>query len=263
MSQTDSGASGQDDAGLADSGQPDAGEADAGPPDAGQPDAGQPDAGQSDAGQSDAGQPDAGAVDAGLAVDGIVFVHGINGSSADWNTMVGRFKSDGFPDSRLIARSYTDPRWGCNGMNATQLSAWVQELAGRGARRIAIVAHSMGGLSSRYYLQRLGGTSSVAVFVTLGTMHHGLSTSCLSPLPVCVWQELCQTGPFVTDLNMAPATPGPTVWWSIFSTADQTVPAASARLVGATNIELQGLAHDGANGLQESQLVYQHVKDAM
>lgn len=232
-------------------------------PDAGAPDAGQPDAGSEldsgiDAG-IDAGLP----ADAGLGIDGIVFVHGINGSGSDWNTMVDRFKADGWPDNRLIARAYSDPRWGCNGMNATQLAQWVQEIQGRGATRIAVIAHSMGGLSSRHYLQRLGGTSEVVVFITLGTMHHGLSTSCLNPLPVCVWQELCETGPFITGLNTAPATPGPTRWVSIFSTGDQTVPVASSQLIGAQNIQLTGLSHDGANGLQNSPLVYQHVKDSM
>ncbi len=201
--------------------------------------------------------------DAGLGIDGIVFVHGINGSLNDWNTMVDRFKSDGWPADRLIARTYSDPSWGCNGTNATQLSVWIQDLAGRGATRIAIVAHSMGGLSSRHYLQRLGGTSSVEVFITLGTMHHGLSNPCLSPLPVCVWQELCQSGPFITGLNSPPATPGPTKWVSIFSTGDTTVPVTSAQLTGAQNIQLTGLTHDGVNGLQNSPLVYQHVKDSM
>ena len=231
------------------------------------------DAGTADAGQADAGVDagfdagvDAGTTmspDAGPGIDGIVFVHGINGSLTDWNTMVDRFKNDGWPADRLIARTYSDPRWGCNGTNANQLSGWVQELAGRGATRIAIVAHSMGGLSSRHYLQRLGGTSSAVVFITLGTMHHGLSNSCLSPLPVCVWQELCQSGPFITGLNTAPATPGPTKWVSIFSTGDTTVPVASSQLIGAQNIQLTGLTHDGVNGLQNSPLVYQHVKDSL
>lgn len=244
----------------------DAGQADAGSASEGR-DAGTADAGQADAGVDagiDAGF-DAGSIfpDAGLRIDGIVFVHGINGSSSDWTTMVDRFKNDGWPADRLIARTYSDPRWGCNGTNATQLSGWVQELASRGATRIAVVAHSMGGLSSRYYLQRLGGTSSVVVFITLGTMHHGLSNSCLSPLPVCVWKEVCQSGPFIADLNTAPATPGPTKWVSIFSTGDTTVPVASATLIGAQNIQLTGLTHDGVDGLQNSPLVYQHVKDSM
>ena len=195
-------------------------------------------------------------------VDGIVFVHGINGSASNWDVMVNRFKADGWPDDRLIANTYADPRWGCNTANATQLAAWVQELKSRGATRIAVVAHSMGGLSSRYFLKTLGGTADVAVFTTLGTMHHGLSSPCFSPLPVCVWRELCTSGTFLLDLNAAPATPGPTAWTSIFSDGDDTVPTSSSRLTGATNVLVPGLEHDGADGLQDSEVVYQHVLES-
>lgn len=265
--------SGAGDASIAESdGGVDAGVIDAGTADAGVIDAGFHDGGHfevdagSDAGTIDAGQPqpvDAGN-DAGLPVDGIIFVHGINGSLNDWTTMINRFKADGFPANRLVAHTYSDPKWGCNTGNADQLSQWVTDLEATGARRIAIVAHSMGGLSSRYYLQRKMGTSHVSVFTTLGTMHHGLTNPCLgATLPICVWKELCSTGSFIADLNMAPATPGPTTWTSIFSTDDTTVPAMSSQLVGADNISLSGLQHDGANGLQESQLVYQLVVDSL
>lgn len=199
----------------------------------------------------------------GTTVDGIVFVHGIAGSGSDWDTMVERLKNDGWAEDRLIAGSLADPTWGSNTRNAEQIAAWVQELADRGAQRIAVVAHSMGGLSSRYYLQRLGGSSKVAVFVTLGTPHHGLITSCLSPVPVRNWQELCAWGPFISDLNTAPATPGPTRWVSIFSTSDAIIAASSSRLDGAQNIELEGIGHDGKKGLQRSALVYQRLKDAL
>lgn len=196
-------------------------------------------------------------------VDGIVFVHGIAGSGADWNTLVERFRRDGWPEDRLIAGSLSDPTWASNKRNAEQIDQWVKELSERGAQRIAVVAHSMGGLSSRYFLQRVGGTSRVAVFVTLGTMHHGLFSSCLSPVPVRPWQELCAWGSFLADLNKAPATPGPTRWVSIFSSDDAIVSPGSSRLEGAQNIELEGIGHDGANGFQRSALVYERLKHAL
>ncbi len=199
----------------------------------------------------------------GEAIDGIVFVHGINGSGSDWDTMVERFKADGWPAERLIARAYSDGKWGCNTRNAEELAQWVDELAASGAQRIAIVAHSMGGLSSRYYLQRLGGTQKVATFITLGTMHHGLFASCLSPVKVCVWQELCLAGDFIKDLNTLPTTPGSTRWVSIFSTGDEIVSAQSSRLKGAHNIQLEGLGHDGPKGLQDSDEVYQRVLESL
>lgn len=197
------------------------------------------------------------------SIDGIVFVHGINGSARDWDVMLERFKADGWPEDRLYAGSYEDPSWGCNVDNAKELEGWVRELQSRGAQRIAIVAHSMGGLSSRYFMKSRGGTHAVSTYVSLGTMHHGLRNPCFSPLPVCVWRELCLAGDFILDLNAAPATPGPAAWTSIFSDTDKTVPATSSQLEGATNIELTGLAHDGDNGLQDSEEVYALVRAAL
>jgi triacylglycerol lipase len=196
-------------------------------------------------------------------IDGIVFVHGINGSEKNWSTMIERFKADGFPEDRLIARTYADPSWGCNTSNAETLGGWVQELKERGAKHIAVIAHSMGGLSSRYYVKSLGGTESVDTFITLGTMHQGIFSSCLSPIPVCVWRELCSDGAFIADLNAAPATPGPTRWVSIFSSDDAIVPAKSSVLDGAWNIELEGLGHDGEKGLLEDEAAWERVKSAL
>lgn len=193
------------------------------------------------------------------AVDGIVFVHGINGSANDFSVMLERFKTDGWPEDRLIANSFTDPEWGCNTLNAAQLASWVEELRNRGATRIAIVAHSMGGLSSRYFMKSLSGTQQVAVFTTIGTMHHGLRSPCFSPPVVCVWKELCSSGSFIRGLNEAPATPGPTKWTSIFSDTDSTVPSSSSQLDGATNVLVPGLAHAGPDGLLESEQVYRVV----
>lgn len=202
--------------------------------------------------------------DGGLApVDGIVFVHGINGSSADWSVMRDRFLADGWPAERLVAHSYEDASWGCNTLNADQLSRWVGELEAVGAKRIAIVAHSMGGLSSRYFVKDLGGNGRVSVFTTLGTMHHGLAKPCQSPVSICVWDELCSTGAFITNLNAAPATPGPTAWTSIFSDADQTVPNESSLLDGAKNVLVHGYTHDGVNGLQDAEEVYRLVVESL
>ena len=196
-------------------------------------------------------------------IDGIVFVHGLNGKGSNWDTMVARFKADGWPEDRLLAGSYRKPEWGCNETNALELSDWVNTLKARGAKHIAIVAHSMGGLSSRYYLQRLAGTDSVDTIVTLGTMHHGLMTACLAPVDVCVWKEVCMSSLFLSDLNTAPATPGPTRWVSIFSSGDAIVPAQSSQLYGAVNVEVEGIGHDGKKGLQFDEGVYEKVKAAL
>lgn len=206
-------------------------------------------------------------VDAGPSVPArapIVFVHGIKGSASEYAVMLDRLVVDGWPREHLAAKTFADPEWGCNGTNANSIAAWVDELRAKtGAAKVDVVAHSMGTLSSRHFLKALGGVDRVRRYVTLGGMHHGLSSPCLSPLDVCVWKELCATGPFVTSLNAAPATPGPTRWWSIYSDGDDTVPTTSSELAGATNVMIPGVEHAGANGLLESPAVYAAVKDAL
>jgi hypothetical protein len=45
--------------------------------------------------------------------------------------------------------------------------------ANSGYERVHVIGHSLGGLSARYYVQRLGGDARVHTLVTLGTPHAG------------------------------------------------------------------------------------------
>lgn len=207
----------------------------------------------------DAGVPDAGD---GLP-DPVLFIHGINGSADDFKVMMERMVDGGWPANRLMARTFGDPKWGCNVNNANTVKQWADELmASTHTTRIDLVAHSMGTLSSRRYMKALGGAAVVNTYVILGGMNHGLSSNgvCLSPgNVVCVWSELCESKPYIADLNAPPATPGPAIWVTIAGTADDTVPNASTFLVGAENIVVPNVTHSGATGLQEDLTVYADV----
>jgi pimeloyl-ACP methyl ester carboxylesterase len=75
--------------------------------------------------------------------------------------------------------------------------------------RIDIVAHSMGGLVARYYVQCLGGARRVDRLITLGTPHMG--TTAASPgawLALGLISQLQPQGAFVTALNRLPPPPG-------------------------------------------------------
>ena len=94
-----------------------------------------------------------------------MFIHGLNGSSAEYQVMIDRLIDDGWPAEYLRAIDFADPQWGCNLDNADAIAAAVSSLiADTGEPRIDIVAHSMGTLSSRYFLKNLGGTELVAHF---------------------------------------------------------------------------------------------------
>ncbi|MBA3457408.1 MAG: hypothetical protein H0T42_30285 [Deltaproteobacteria bacterium] len=196
------------------------------------------------------------AIDASMTTDApttvefapILLVHGINGNASEFDALEARLAADGWPTSRLFSFTFPDPAWGCNVDNAGRIEDWVDMIiATTGSAKINVIAHSMGTLSSRHFIKALGGAGKVARYITLGGMHHGLSSSCLATFPgaPCVWRELCETGDFIEALNAAPATPGNLHWVSIYGTSDETVPNASSNLVGAENIVMPGVTHVG------------------
>src|SRR3954468_14598318 len=90
------------------------------------------------------------------AHDPILFVHGWNSSSSTWNTMVSRFTADGWTAAELNNWSYNWHQ--SNATTASQISTKVNSiLVATGATKVDIISHSMGGLSSRYYVRNLGG----------------------------------------------------------------------------------------------------------
>lgn len=189
----------------------------------------------------------------------VVFIHGIDGDASNWDVVIDRLIADGWPADQLYAHTFDDPSWGCNVDNAATIAVWVDAvLAETGADRINLVAHSMGTLSSRYFVKHLGGTDVVNTYATLGGMHHGLLSSCSPDFPgkPCVWDEICTNGDYVADLNADPSTPGALNWVSIYGTADTTVPNWSSELDGAENLPIEGVEHFGPTGLLEDEATY-------
>jgi pimeloyl-ACP methyl ester carboxylesterase len=72
--------------------------------------------------------------------------------------------------------------------------------------RIDLVAHSMGGLVARFYLQELGGARRVDRLITLATPHRG--THAANFIPSALVRQLLPDGPFIRHLNALPAPPG-------------------------------------------------------
>jgi triacylglycerol esterase/lipase EstA (alpha/beta hydrolase family) len=119
-------------------------------------------------------------------------------------------------------------------------------LGATGASRVAIVAHSMGGLVARAYLRRHG-AAKVASVMTLGTPHHGSAHAWLFP-----GTSLAQMRPgsaWLAALNRAEGAPPGVRFVSLWSWHDSMVaPQTSARLAGVENIELVGIGHNALLG---------------
>jgi len=187
----------------------------------------------------------------------ILFVHGWNANSTTWATMVSRFKADGWTDAELATFSYNTAQ-----SNATTANVIAQKvdsiLAVTGATQVAIISHSMGALSARYYVKHLGGARKVDAWVTLGGPDHGTQTAYACLQVSC--KEMWPNSSFLKDLNRKDETPGSpryATWWS---PCDEVInPHTSVILSGgATNTETACLLH---SDLHEDATVYAQVRD--
>lgn len=109
------------------------------------------------------------AVDA--AATPILLVHGIVDNHTIFDSLERALRRRGFSD--LSSFDYglltTDVR-----ATALDLATAVERLvAESGYEKVHVIGHSLGGLISRYYVQRMGGHERVHTLVTLGTPHQG------------------------------------------------------------------------------------------
>ncbi|MCF2496711.1 alpha/beta hydrolase [Dyadobacter chenhuakuii] len=81
---------------------------------------------------------------------------------------------------------------------AERLSQFIQENTLE-SDRIDLIAFNMGGLISRYYLQRLGGLAKTDRFITIATPHNGTLAAYFLPFPGI--KQMRPNSRFLIDLN--------------------------------------------------------------
>jgi len=126
----------------------------------------------------------------------VIFVHGCTTPDATdaqavtlWDNMKSSFATRGYPSNYLVTFLNQEEQCTSNARMAAQLSTLIdQTLAATGKKQVNIVAHSMGGLFTRYYFATQG-TSKVAALVTLGGAHHGTAPLAIDPLEAMQWQD--------------------------------------------------------------------------
>lgn len=96
-------------------------------------------------------------------------------------------------------------------------------------QKLDLVGLSMGGLVSRYYVQRLGGMARVERLVTLGTPHYGTWTAYLSNRRGCV--QMRPESDFLQRLNQDAAMLDQLKFTSIWTPFDLMIlPATSSQM---------------------------------
>lgn len=109
-------------------------------------------------------------------------------------------------------------------------------------QKIDLVGLSMGGLVSRYYVQRLGGIERVERFITISSPHWGTNLAYGLPLPGCV--QMRPNSMFLQDLNRDVEMLKQISFTSIWTPYDFIiVPACSSQLGVGKEIKLPVFAH--------------------
>lgn len=177
------------------------------------------------------------------APDPILFIHGFSGSAGNWNTMISRFQAAGYPSDRLYAITVSSTA--SNASNANAVANAVATLRSRtGAARVDIVAHSMGSLSTRYYLRNLGGTAVVDEWVSLGGPNHGTTWAYACALFSAGCRDMLPGSSFLSSLNAGDETPGSVRYGTFWSYCDGIIiPATSTVLSGASNTNVGCVDH--------------------
>lgn len=179
---------------------------------------------------------------AAVTHDPVLLVHGFNGSGAGWHAMTAYLRGQGYAADEIDAISYDSDA--SNVDVAHQIAREVVALRARtGADRVDVVSHSMGAISSRYYLERLGGAAHVDAWVSLAGVNEGTvwAYGCY-PLTPC--REMVPSSSLLHRLNDSFHPDGPTrfgAWWSPCDEA--IVPHDHAELGGAHNVETACLGH--------------------
>jgi triacylglycerol lipase len=169
----------------------------------------------------------------------VLLVHGYEGSTTSFDQMQASLLAQGIPSIEVVLPGQD---------NVANANAIKTLITSRGLGTVDIVAHSMGGLSGRWYAKFLGGSTGaspiVAHYISLGTPQYGVYAACL--LPTTDGGQMCPWNSFLSKLNKGDDTRGVTSYSTIYSTTDGLVPTSSSRLDGgACFVQDSGVTHDG------------------
>lgn len=110
----------------------------------------------------------------------VILIHGIWDTKTIFNKMSAHLTQLGW----CVHSLNLTPNDGSLGLDslAKQLAEYISETFDP-EQAIDIVGYSMGGIVSRYYVQRLGGINRVQRFITISSPHKGTITAYSLPLP--------------------------------------------------------------------------------
>lgn len=169
---------------------------------------------------------------------GLVFVHGFVCNRGFWNPWMKRMRQHGVP---FVAVNL-EPLFGSISRYADTVEIAVARLEAATGQPPVIVAHSMGGLAVRAWLQKFEADHRVHRIVTVGTPHSGTWLARYGRTVNS--REMSLNSPWLTDLAAQSPHQRHTLFTCFYSNCDNIVfPASTATLVGADNRHVPATAH--------------------
>lgn len=176
----------------------------------------------------------------------VVLVPGWGDDAGEMDPLRERLLAAGWSPEQVVEVQFADPV-GSNEEHAREVKTVVEALAEEtDSGRVDVVAHSMGGLAVRWYLELLGGATRVRRAVFLGTPNRGTLAAYLA------WgeggEEMEPGSEFLAELNDHGAVPDGVRAITIRTPVDlRVIPPRSAALyeVGVTNLEICCPTHRG------------------
>jgi triacylglycerol lipase len=172
------------------------------------------------------------------ALNPVVLVHGITDTFSIFKSMTQKFERLGW---EVYSLDLIPSNGDCElDQLAKQLSDFInQQLPNQ---PIDLVGFSMGGLVSRYYVQRLGGIDRVQRFITISAPHNGTVSAYLSQRPGCV--QMRPNSAFLNDLNQDVTMLDRINFTSIWTPLDGIIiPAKSSVIPAGESIQIKVPLH--------------------
>ena len=169
---------------------------------------------------------------------GVVFVHGFVCNRGFWNPWMKRLRARDVP---FVAVNL-EPLFDSISRYVDTIESAVRRVESVTGRRPVIVAHSMGGLAVRAWLDKFDGDHRVHRIVTIGTPHGG---TWLARYGRTVnTREMALKSRWLADLALQSPTCRPALFTCFYGNCDNIVfPATSGMLAGADNRHLPATAH--------------------
>ena len=172
-------------------------------------------------------------------INPVVLVHGINNTSAKLRSIANCLRSLGRP----VYSIDLNPNDGSAllEVSASQLQNFIDEHIPV-PQKFDLIGFSMGGLVTRYYMQRLGGIDRVEHYVTLAAPHRGTIAAYFTGRPGCV--QMRPNSEFLRDLQSDVTMLAKVKFTSIWTAWDTIIlPAQSSCLPVGKDVQIPVLAH--------------------